>query len=155
MPQLVFVFGTLKQGFPNFATNKGTRVGGDFVTVERYPLYLVGERFSPWLVDAAGEGEQVVGQVFEVDQPALDAMDVLERITEPDGYRRVAMKVRAMGGDLASTLDVHAYVKQRAHFRPADARLGPLREYTLEHAALYRGRGAPGHLAQAAALHPE
>lgn len=155
MPQLVFVFGTLKQGFPNFANNKGTRVGGDFVTVERYPLYLVGDRFSPWLVDAAGEGEQVVGQVFEVDQPALDAMDVLERITEPDGYRRVAMKVRAVGGEPASTLDVHAYVKQRAHFDPADARFGPLREYTLGHAALYRGRGAPGRLAQAAVLHPE
>lgn len=155
MPQLVFVFGTLKQGFPNFATNKGTRVDGDFVTVERYPLYLVGDRFSPWLVDAAGEGEQVVGQVFEVDHPALDAMDVLERITEPDGYRRVTMKVRAVGGEPASTLDVHAYVKQRAHFDPADARLGPLRDYTLEHAALYRGRAAPGHLAQAAVLHPE
>lgn len=158
MPQLVFVFGTLKEGFPNFATNKGTRVGGDFVTVERYPLFLVGDRFSPWLVDAAGEGEQVVGQVFEVDPSALDAMDVLERITEPDGYRRVSMKVmkvQPMGGEPASTLDVHAYVKQRAHFGPADARRGPLREYTLEHAALYRSRGAPGHLAQAAVSHPE
>lgn len=51
MSHLVFVFGTLKEGFPNFATNKGVRRGGDFVTASRYPLYLVGERCSPWLID--------------------------------------------------------------------------------------------------------
>jgi gamma-glutamylaminecyclotransferase len=158
MPHLVFVFGTLKEGFPNFATNKGARVGGDFITVERYPLHLVGERFSPWLIDVAGEGEQVVGQVFEVDPSTLDAMDLLERITEADGYRRVTMQVRAVSsepGSPGSTLGVHAYVKEPAHFRPEDARLGPLREYTQEHAALYRGRRAPGQLAEPLAAHPE
>ena len=72
MSQLVFVFGTLKQGFPNFATNKGARVAGDFMTVERYPLYLVGERYSPWLVDAAGKGERVVGLEDSSPQPMFD-----------------------------------------------------------------------------------
>ncbi|HYP70984.1 MAG TPA: gamma-glutamylcyclotransferase family protein, partial [Variovorax sp.] len=89
MNHLVFVFGTLKEGFPNFATNKGRRLPGVFLTKDRYPFYLVGERHSPWLVDQPGEGERVVGQVFEVDKVALAAMDALERIHEPDGYRRV------------------------------------------------------------------
>ena len=42
---LVFVFGTLKQGFPNFHVNKGRRVGGTFRTLERRPLLIVGVRY--------------------------------------------------------------------------------------------------------------
>lgn len=118
MSQLVFVFGTLKEGFPNFTTNKGARVAGDFMTVERYPLYLVGERWSPWLVDAAGEGEQVVGQVFEVDEATLAAMDVLERIAEHDGYRRVMLEVQAPKDARGATFSVHAYIKPREQFAP-------------------------------------
>ena len=140
MSQLVFVFGTLKEGFPNFATNKGARVAGHFMTVEPYPLYLVGERFSPWLVDAAGEGERVVGQVFEVDEATLVAMDELERIAEPDGYRRVMLEVEALQDGRGATCIVNAYIKPRGQFSVEDVRLGPLQEYTLEHAALYRRR---------------
>ena len=43
MAHLVFVFGTLKEGFPNFRINKGIRVVGEFVTVQRFPLHLIGE----------------------------------------------------------------------------------------------------------------
>lgn len=142
MSQLAFVFGTLKEGFPNFATNKGARVAGDFMTVERYPLYLVGERFSPWLIDAAGEGERVVGQVFAVDEATLAAMDVLERTTEQDGYRRVMLEVEALKDAPRATICAHVYIRPREQFALADARLGPLQEYTREHAALYRSREA-------------
>ena len=83
----VFVFGTLKEGFPNFDANSGLRFPGGFVTVERFPLYLVGERFSPWLIDKAGTGQQVAGQVFQVGQDALEHMDKLERTSGPDGHR--------------------------------------------------------------------
>ncbi|MBS0341196.1 MAG: gamma-glutamylcyclotransferase [Proteobacteria bacterium] len=144
MSQLVFVFGTLKEGFPNFATNRGARVAGDFMTIDRYPLYLVGERFSPWLIDAVGEGERVVGQVFAVDEAALAAMDELERITEPDGYRRVMLEVEALQNGRGTGRRVHTYIKPREQFAGSDARLGPLREYTREHAALYRSRDAFG-----------
>lgn len=144
MAHLVFVFGTLKEGFPNFATNRGTRVAGAFVTVERYPLYLMGERFSPWLVFSRGEGERVTGQLFEVDQATLDAMDVLERVTEADGYRRVSIVVERLDGESPTGLSVHAYVKAPAHFHAADVKAGPLSEYTMAHAGLYRSRGAAG-----------
>lgn len=136
----VFVFGTLKEGFPNFATNRGRRVAGDFVTKERYPFYLVGERHSPWLLDQPGEGERIVGQVFEVDEAALEAMDVLERINEPDGYRRKTISVASCAAEDPTPIDVFVYMKQAGHFVRSEARLGPLREYTLEHAALYRPR---------------
>ena len=140
MRHLVFVYGTLKQGFPNFAQNAGTRLPGHFVTTQPYPLYLVGERFSPWLVNCPGEGEHVTGQVFEVDDAALAAMDTLERITAPDGYRRVVLALESVPAHSSQRLQAFAYVKPAEHFTPSLAHLGPIREYTLEHAALYRPR---------------
>ncbi len=143
-PHLVFVFGTLKEGYPNFATNRGRRIPGDFVTLERYPLYLMGERFSPWLVFLPGEGERIVGQLFEVDDAALAAMDLLERVGEADGYRRVPIVVEGVGDAGGPQRIVHAYVKPPAQFDVAQARLGPLAEYTMAHAGLYKSRaGAP------------
>ena len=142
MKQLVFFFGTLKEGFPNFATNRGVRLQGAFRTRERYPLYLVGERCSPWLIDMPGEGEQVVGQVFEVDHAALAAMDALERVGEPDGYRRVTIAVEAQGTHDVPMLRPFVYLQPAQHLDPATLRVGPLCEYTLDHAALYRPRAA-------------
>jgi gamma-glutamylaminecyclotransferase len=139
MSQLVFVFGTLKQGFPNFATNRGRRLPGQFITRERWPLYLVGERHSPWLIDQPGQGEQVAGQVFEVDDAALAAMDALERVAEPDGYRRVMIAVLAAASD-AVVLQVFAYLKPAHQLLPGEVRAGPLADYTPDHAALYRPR---------------
>jgi gamma-glutamylaminecyclotransferase len=139
MPSLVFVFGTLKEGFPNFGFNTGKRVEGDFVTQERYPLYLVGERHVPWMVDTPGTGHEVAGQVFEADAPALAAMDALERVTEPDGYRRVLIGVRRRDG-VSDIRQAFAYMKPAEQFVPANARIGPVAEYTMAHAALYRYR---------------
>jgi gamma-glutamylaminecyclotransferase len=136
----VFVFGTLKEGFPNFGTNTGTRVPGVYVTKERYPLYLVGERHSPWMVNTPGQGEHVVGQVFEVKPEVLDRMDILERVTEPDGYDRIQIKVRSQSAEPESELLVHAYLKHPRNLAGAEIMVGPFSEYTLEHAELYRKR---------------
>lgn len=140
MSHHVFVFGTLKQGFPNFATNRGRQLPGRFVTRERWPLYLVGERHSPWMVDQPGQGEQVAGQVFEVDDAVLAAMDALERIAEVDGYRRVQIEVLQDAAESAA-LQVFAYLKPAPQLQLHEVRAGPLPEYTLDHAALYRPRG--------------
>jgi gamma-glutamylaminecyclotransferase len=137
MPHAVFVFGTLKTGFPNFATNAGTRVPGRFVTCLPYPLYLVGERHSPWMVHAPGEGSPVHGEVFEVEDTTLAAMDSLERVDAEDGYRRVAIEVRGEDGAVRT---VFAYLKEPRHLRVDEVRLGPLDEYTTAHAGLYRAR---------------
>ena len=133
---LVFVFGTLKEGFPNFATNRGTRVPGVFRTREAYPLYLVGERHTPWLLDLPGQGRQVSGQVFRVDESTLAAMDRLERVAEPDGYRRLPLALEGLPEP------VHAYLKPAEQLPAGEVRQGPLAEYAAEHALLYRPRGA-------------
>ena len=58
----VFVYGTLKQGFRNFHVNRGTRLPGAFVTVEAFPLYVIGPFALPWLVHEPGRGERIKGQ---------------------------------------------------------------------------------------------
>ena len=135
---LVFVFGTLKEGFPNFAINRGTRVPGTFRTREAYPLYLVGERHSPWMIDVPGQGTRVVGQVFRVDDAVLAAMDQLERVDQPDGYRRVQVELE--GGEAIGIRAAWAYLKPAEQLQSCEVRHGPLPEYGLEHAALYRQR---------------
>ena len=43
-------------------------------------------------------------------------------------------------------MDILAYIKLQGQFSVEDVRLGPLQEYTLEHAALYRRRESTGTL---------
>lgn len=140
MSHLVFVFGTLKEGFPNFHINSGVRIPGEFSTEQRLPLYLVGERNSPWLINSPGQGYQVTGQVFRVDDAALEQMDALERVNELDGYRRLPVSVVSQVAAWGADSVVFAYLKPPEQFSLSSARLGPLPEYTLEHAALYRSR---------------
>ncbi|WP_367990568.1 gamma-glutamylcyclotransferase family protein [Vibrio sp. NTOU-M3] len=136
----IFVFGTLKQGFPNFNSNAGQRITGRYKTRHCYPLYLVGERHSPWMVLEQGKGFSVVGEIYQVDKATLTAMDKLERVGEADGYRRVTIEVTNI--DNGDVRQVDAYLKPREQMRDADIRLELEGEYLLEHAALYRSRSS-------------
>jgi gamma-glutamylaminecyclotransferase len=138
MEHLVFVFGTLKEGFPNFATNRGSRIPGEFSTAAAHPLYLIGDRHSPWLIDAPGTGFLVLGQIFRVDSETLAAMDTLERATESDGYHRKVLQVAGVG--CTDVLSAFAYLKAPGQLVPSEIRAGPLGEYMHEHARLYRPR---------------
>ena len=131
----VFVFGSLKEGYCNFHINRGQRMGGDFVTVERYPLYILGDENLPWLVPTAGVGHRVVGQVFEVDDATLAAMDRLERVDEPLWYRRVAVPVQAREGGTISVAWVYFGNAERLQLETVHA--GPVPEYTQELAAAF------------------
>ncbi len=135
-PHRVFVYGTLKQGFCNFHVNRGVRVAGEFITVQAYPLYVIGEFGLPWLVNEPGQGQRVIGQVFEVDNASLAAMDVLERINDTGWYTRQNVAVqRAGSGDVVQAL---AYFGSAARLLTDAAHHGPLAEYTQAHQMLYR-----------------
>ncbi|UDF34397.1 UNVERIFIED_ORG: gamma-glutamylcyclotransferase [Shinella sp. XGS7] len=146
--KLVFVFGTLKQGFPNFATNRGRRVGDPaqasrYRTQQRYPLYLVGPRHSPWLLDAPGQGAQVLGELYAVSAEVLADMDRLERVQAPDGYVRQRIMVEPVADDGSAcgpAREAFVYLKRAEQLDPAEIRLGPLAEYQAAHAALYQPR---------------
>lgn len=134
----LFIFGTLKQDFPNYRFNHGKRLAGLFTTVERYPLYLVGDRFSPWLINAPGKGEKVTGEVFILNDKYLETMDRLERVDKKDGYSRLKLQICEQ-----TTRDKHTvycYLKPEHLLNPAKIRLGPLTRYQHEHAGLYRSR---------------
>lgn len=136
MTTLVFVYGTLKQGFPNAATNRGRRIAAAATTLDPWPLYLVSERSVPWLIDRKSEGLRVTGELYEVDDDALAAMDRLERIDAPDGYRRRTIAVSVEG----NTREAQVYLKEPDQLSPGEIKAGPLAEYTPEHATLYRQR---------------
>jgi gamma-glutamylaminecyclotransferase len=136
----LFVYGTLKEGFPNFGLNTGTRMAGSFTTAERYPLYLVGEHCLPCMINTPGQGEYVVGQVFEVQPEVLERMDILERVNEPDGYERIQIRVKSQSSEPRTERTVLAYLMHPQHLAGASVLAGPFSEYTTEHAALYRQR---------------
>jgi len=51
----VFIYGTLKRGFPLFDKGLvGARYLGDVETVEAYPLYIAGSFYGPMMLDRPG-----------------------------------------------------------------------------------------------------
>ncbi len=132
----LFVFGTLKQGFCNFAVNRGRRLGGDWVTVQPYPLYISGADRLPWLLERPGQGLPVVGQLFEVDEAMLAELDRFEQVDEPLWYQRGRIQLRPHPGGLASEpVDAWVYFGGEAGFAGAQVHAGPMPEYTLALAA--------------------
>ncbi|MAS81130.1 MAG: hypothetical protein CMF45_00415 [Legionellales bacterium] len=80
--RLVFVYGTLQRAFGNHRTMQ--RTGGRFVgtakTKEDYPLIVSG---LPYLLDKEGEGMQVHGEAYLVnDFTHLDALEGHPRFYE-------------------------------------------------------------------------
>lgn len=139
---LLFVYGSLKQGFPNEHVNTGRRVAGEYRTHERFALYLLGPGEVPCLVAPPGAGHQVIGELYEVDDDDLRRMDRLERLGEPEGYERVEAVVERFDISPAGRLLVFVYVKQDRSIAASTARIGPLPEYRHEHAARFHWRGA-------------
>jgi len=146
---LVFVYGTLKENFPNFHINTGVRIEGEFCTKESYSLYLEGERYVPWLVLNKGNGYHIQGELYRVSQQTMDDMDILESIGKPSGYHKMQVPIvcsyDAVGDsnkkdDLKSEVSAFVYVKLLQQLQGANIKLGPFKEYTLEHALLYRPR---------------
>jgi len=134
----LFVYGSLKEGFPNFHINRGRRIAGQFRTVLPHPLHLVNGRL-PCLLPLPGQGLQVAGQLFEVDDAALAAMDALERVGRPGGYQRIVIAVqRSAGEGPAAALDAFVYVQSPALLDGSGPHEGPLAEYTAEHARKLR-----------------
>lgn len=134
---LLFVYGSLKEGFPNFHVNAGRRVAGEYQTSQAFPLYLYRGQL-PCLLATPGSGHRVRGQVFAVTPAALAAMDEFERVGQPGGYRRIAIDVVALGQPGSAAFSAFAYVQDPALFAAPGEHVGPLSEYTTEHARRLR-----------------
>ncbi|XP_071549996.1 putative gamma-glutamylcyclotransferase CG2811 isoform X2 [Panulirus ornatus] len=94
---LVFVYGTLKQKEPNhnWLTNKDhgkSHFIGSATSVEKNLLVIASRYNIPYVLDAAGKGEHIQGEVYEVDDKMLANLDILE--SHPKYYERKMTKIR-------------------------------------------------------------
>lgn len=134
---LLFVYGTLKEGFPNHHLNIGRRVPGLFQTRAARPLLVVRlcqEDRAPWLLDAPGQGFPVRGQVFEIQPEDLVAIDAFEEVGRPTGYVRVELELASAQGEAVTAF---AYVKPPHQLGDCLQVDGPFEEYTAELARGY------------------
>lgn len=140
---LLFVYGSLKEGFPNFHFNKGRRMPGEFRTAQPYPFYLA-DGALPCLLPRPGTGHRVMGQLFEVTAAELAAMDELERVGLPGGYARITIEVALVAdahgtpGAAGAPTPAFVYVQAEERLHGDGEHIGPIAEYTLEHARALR-----------------
>ena len=125
----IFVFGTLKRGFPNHdAVMTVFQCLGRFRTVEPYPLVVGGKWFSVCLSDEPGEGKQVFGEILEVDDEGLGILDRLEGTYLPNRYHRITIAIESADG--GSSLDALAYAKHRDDIKGIHSE--PLDKYAID-----------------------
>lgn len=104
----VFVYGTLKKGFPNaYMLDRATFVG-DFRTLTRYPLVVGGKYNSPYLLDMPSKGSRVKGELYAVDDAVLADLDDLENVGV--NYSRAVTKVSSCA-DRSFAIDAFVYLK--------------------------------------------
>lgn len=108
MPR-VFVFGTLKKGFPLHDRGlSGARYLGSYRMVERFPVLVAGPWFAPMMLDRPGVGLNVKGELYAVDDARLAVLDALESIGRPGNFRRLVEVGPIGGGDACRA---YAYMK--------------------------------------------
>jgi gamma-glutamylaminecyclotransferase len=139
MLHLVFVYGTLKKGFPNHAHYMASAgFLGRYQTLQKYPLVLFGSRHVPGMLDRPGDGHHIEGELYEVNDECLGRMDVLEGINEPDGYRRRTISVTSMNKAEPDHTRAYAYLLDPQLIR--DIRSSHLSVYDQQAAASYEPR---------------
>jgi len=94
----VFIYGTLKRGFALHEKGlSNARFLGDVQTVSPYPLRIAADFFGPMMLNRPGEGIQVRGELFEIEDNELPKLDELEDVGK-DGSFRAHVEVAPIGG---------------------------------------------------------
>jgi gamma-glutamylaminecyclotransferase len=127
----VFVYGTLKRGYPNshIGMPQATFIG-EYRTVARYPLVIGGQWFVPNLLNEPGEGHQVTGEAYEVDDAVLAELDELESVHLATGYRRIKIEIEPISESSPALGDVWTYLRERRHVPIIHD--GPMETYPLD-----------------------
>lgn len=106
---IIFVYGTLKRGFPNHSLLQGARYVSQGRTVERYPMIVQGQFYSPVIMPEPGTGHRIAGELWEVDEEKLGELDHLESTHLPTGYIRERIEIESQ----ARVLSAWVYFKPR------------------------------------------
>jgi len=105
----LFVFGTLKQGFPLHERAVGDALFmGAYRTLQCYPMLVAGPWFAPMMLNQPGKGLRVRGELYQVEDARLAAIDAIESVGKP-GNLRLSVEVEPLAGGLA--VAAFAYLK--------------------------------------------
>ena len=97
---LIFVYGTLKRGFTNWHRYLGVAEShgaahfvGAAQTVDAFPMVVRPPQMAPTtcapvMMDLAGTGSRVLGEMYRVDDRTLEALDILEGVKSGAYYKR-------------------------------------------------------------------
>lgn len=108
---LVFVYGTLKRGHYNHKCLQGSEFIGEAQSIDSYPMVCSNGTY-PYLIEKAGEGFQIWGEVFRIDQGFLRILDRLEDC--PDYYYRQAITVLLQSNKELSAFCYFLNLKQQS-----------------------------------------
>ncbi len=109
----VFVYGTLKRGFPNHRYMDGSTFIGSGRTVDAFPLVVGGQFFTPYLMPEPGVGHRIRGELWDVTDAMMPGLDELESVHLPNGYRRKLIRVEPDGG--GGPGEAWTYFRERRH----------------------------------------
>ncbi len=132
----------MKQGVTNQHRNLGQRLPGSDRTRDRLSMDLLGAGHVPCVIYEPGTGYQIVGEVYRMDPQDMVITDKLEQFGEPSGYKRVEIELERTDVASASMVKVLIYVRLPSEVPPDTPRIGPLQEYTMEHARSFMWTGA-------------
>lgn len=121
----VFVYGTLKQGFPNERLMPEAAFKGTARTSDRIPLVIAGRWYTPTLIPEPG-GHRVTGELYGVDDAGLAYLDNLEGVGREFGFDRIQLEVEYADGWTIA----FAYAKPRDRIDIIHSK--PVEEYHLD-----------------------
>ncbi|KAL6846670.1 hypothetical protein ACP4OV_024118 [Aristida adscensionis] len=154
-PTMVFVYGTLKRGFPNHPLLAASACPFAGAATTAAPASLVIGPYSvPFLLptpsSSSGSGRVVAGELYAASPAALVKLDALEG-THIGVYERRPLAVVAEGSGEA--VEAQAYFAHPSYaealWRRCGGEAAEIGEYTMDHAARYvppsgRAPGASG-----------
>lgn len=112
----VFVYGTLKRGFPFYELGlSAEQYLGPVKTVQPYPMLIALSFYGPVMLDQPGKGRHVTGELFNVSEATLPTLDKLEDVGKPGSFRSV-IAVEPLTGGLR--LDAIGYMKDETWLDP-------------------------------------
>lgn len=123
VPDLIFVYGTLKHGYGNNRRLAEAQFLGEATSLDNFHLYAAG---VPFLVDAV-EGHPVRGELYVVDANELESCDRLEG--HPHNYRRV---LRKFCRDNGTCVSAWVYLWPRSTASMASFAISPDKDGVLE-----------------------
>ena len=112
----IFVYGTLKRGFPNYSQERLERFYmGCCKTVNCYSLIIADQYFVPVLLSdhKDSQAEQILGELYQVDQKTLAWLDQLEGVGKIKGYQRIEIEILTDTGKIKIA---EAYMKDKKDF---------------------------------------